>query len=254
MQVLASEPSGSPKVETLTEYEVRITLTKDDKAVAFQLAGNYNKYFKVKEYLWSYEIASDSNYHIHGMVTYINNKEPPSSTRSEWMAKQVAKKQGKSTSHHTEVDDVLKYGAYILKDGEFITNMDKKKIDDFLLRVAQVKEDKKKSAVQKLLDKIRPALDAIDAYNATIPEDDFLPDEQLKKSDTRSGKIDKNPISKKKKIPITLDGIAKMILKIYHDEWNKDMQWSKLKQYTIYIADKCGHCGDEINNNIEKLF
>jgi len=39
MQSLASEPSGSPKVETL--YEVRITLVNDNKAVAFELAKEY---------------------------------------------------------------------------------------------------------------------------------------------------------------------------------------------------------------------
>jgi len=259
-------------VENPTEYEVRITMTSDNKAVAFQLAEVYNKYFKVHSYLWSYELSKENVPHIHGMVTYINDNEPASSTRSEWMAKQLAKKQGKSTSHHLEVRGVLEYGAYVMKDGQYITNMSKEKIDEFLKRVAQVKEDKKKSAVQKLLERIKPALDAIDEYNSTIPDDDFLPDEESNSPDVSTVKVARiignkvvkpknsvlktghKPLINKQKIQITLSDIAKRIIDVYHNEWNKDMQWSKLKQYTIYIADKCGHCGEEIKNNIEKLF
>ena len=269
------EPSGSPKVETRPEYEVRITMVSDNKAVAFQLAEAYNKKFKVDEYLWSYELSEKKVPHIHGMVKYEKDIEPASSSRSDWMKRQIAKKQGNATSHHLPVEDELKYGAYVMKEGQYITNMSKEKIDEFLKRVAFVKEDKKKSAVQKLLERIKPALDAIDEYNSTIPEDDFLPDAEEKMPDICSGKNGKminksnvkgcqlmafpNPnikknIVKKQKIHITLSDIAKRIIDVYHNEWNKDMQWSKLKQYTIYIADKCGHCGEEIKNNIEKLF
>ena len=269
---LASEPSGSHKVETLlTQHEIRITLNADNKIDAFKLAVMYNNHFKVHSYIWAYEIAQNTNYHLHGMITYINDKAPATSSRSEWMAKQTIKKQGPSTSHHSVVKDEFKYGAYCLKDGEYITNLNKEKIDDFLDRVAFIKEDKKKSAVSKLLDKIKPALDAIKAYNDTIPDDEFLPDAQEEFSEDITGKkykksmkcqeieLNKHPkmnklIPSKKKIIITLSDIGQRILDVYHNEWDKDIQWSKLKQYTIYIADKCGLCGEEIKNNIEKLF
>jgi molecular chaperone GrpE (heat shock protein) len=234
-------------VETL--YEVRITLVNDNKAVAFELAKEYNKYFKVDEYLWSYEVLPD-NFHIHGMVTY-KIREPPSSTRSEWMAKQTVKKQGKSTSHHTEVDDELKYGAYIMKEGQYITNIKIDKINKYLERVTQVKEDKKKSAVHKLLERIKPKLDAIDAANSKIQNDNNNIDDKIKNMILTQENLLK--ISKIQHI-VTLAEISEMIIDIYHNEFNKDMQWSKLKQYTIYIADKCGHCKMEIKNNIEKLF
>jgi len=236
-------------VETL--YEVRITLVNDNKAVAFELAKEYNKYFKVDSFLWSYELSDKNVPHIHGMVIYKNNKEPASSTRSEWMAKQTSKKQGKSTSHHLEVDDELKYGAYIMKDGQYITNISTKKIEKYLERVTEVKEDKKKSAVHKLLERIKPKLDAIDAANEELENEKLDFDEDIKNLILTQENLRK--ITKNKHI-VTLAEISEMILDIYHNEFNKDMQWSKLKQYTIYIADKCGHCKMEIKNNIEKLF
>lgn len=268
----ASEPSGSPKVETL-KYAVRITLLNKDKKSAFALCDKYNKRWKTIEWLWCYEISKEDTPHIHGYVTMEN--EYATSSMSEWMSKQIENKKGRSMYNHQEIEDEGKYAQYVLKDGEYITNMKKERVDELLKLVEKVQKSMKMSGFQKLLLEIKPALDAIDEYNSTIPDDDFLPDEEEKMPDICSGKNGKminksnvkgcqlmaypNPnikknIVKKQKIEITLSDIAERIVDIYINKWDKPPPWMRLNEYAIYVATKCGHCGEEIKNNIKNKF
>jgi len=268
METVASEPSGSPKVETL-KYAVRITLAIKDKKSAFALCDKYNKRWGVIDYLWCYEISKEDIPHVHGFVTMEN--EYATSSMSEWMSKQTENKKGRSMYNHQEIEDEGKYAQYVLKDGQYITNMKKEAIDELLKLVEKVQKSMKMSGFQKLLLEIKPALDAIDEYNSTILDDDFLPDEEEKMPDICSGKIAKingnkiyvpkklpknvgPKVVKKEKIMIKLSDIAKRIIDIYINKWDKPPPWSKLNEYAIYIATKCGHCGEEINNSIENKF
>lgn len=264
MSVPPNEPKGSPKVEPF-KFEVRISLNEENKEKGFALAKAYNEYFKVDEYLWSFEIV-DNNPHLHGMVDY-KKREPAGSTMSDWFKKQSLKKQGPSTSHHTKVVDELKYGAYCLKDGQYITNIDKKKIDVLLERVNQVKESQKMDTRKKLLNLIKPKIEAINEKNKKIDEalnwDYDEPskkidvaeinenDEIIKKSCTN---IRKNSPKTEKKQVITLADVTRMIFDVYHNDWDKDVPMGKIKSYTLYIAEKLNVCGDEIACHIQNLW
>lgn len=214
-----NEPNGPYKVGTAPNYAVRITLNKDDISGAFAVAKAYNKKWKVDSYLWSYELSEDDVPHLHGFCVM---PEYAKSSMSDWMKKQDVIKKGKNAYMHEPVDDVIKYQAYILKDGEYITNLADDVIQMLLKKVDDVQNNMKLPGFKKL----------VSICQAKI-NDHYL----------------KNP-----NVRIDLSDIAQMIVDIYENDWDKPVPFYKLKEYTMYVANKCNECDAERKLLIKCLF
>jgi len=154
MNSLSDGPDGSPKVETHF-WEFRFTLNECDDEnstspsektwlSAIQFWEKFNKRFNVKYYLWSFERSDDGVPHIHGMVDFgLSYHAPKKSTLSDWVGNQSENKKGRSMWEHKPVVDQLRYGAYILKDGSYRSNMKEEDINNMLDKMNMVKKDMK---------------------------------------------------------------------------------------------------------------
>lgn len=219
-KVTPNEPNGPSKVGPAIQYTVRITLNKDDISGGFELAKAYNKRWKISDYIWSYELSDDEVPHLHGYV--VMPTDYAKSSMSDWMKKQTLLKKGKNPYMHDPVDDILKYQMYILKDGDYITNLADDYIQMLLKKVDDVQENMKLSGYKKLVALCKSKID--DAY------------------------------MKCPTIKIELADIAQMIVDIYENDWDKPVPFFKLKEYTLYVANKCNECTAERKLLIKMLF
>jgi len=217
-----NEPNGPYKVGTAPsclKYSVRITLNKDDISGAFALAKAYNKKWKVVSHLWSFELSEEDVPHLHGFCVM---PEYTKSSMSDWMKKQELVKKGKNNYWHDVVDDDSKYQAYILKDGEYITNLPDDVLQALLKKVDEIQENMKLPGFKKLVSICKAKID----------------DHYMKSPSVR----------------VDLSDIAQMIVDIYENDWDKPVPFYKLKEYTMYVANKCNECNAERKLLIKCLF
>lgn len=229
---LANEPNGAYKVgpSPLVKLSVRITLEEKDVKKAFKLAKLYNDRWNVINYLWSYELSEKDVPHLHG---YVEMKTIyAQSSMSDWMKTVKYKKQGDSTYWHDKTKDFLKHNSYILKDGEYITNLDADTINKILEKIDETKKSMNTKSYHKLLQIIETKI--------KILEDEHHISESKK--------------NMQKPFTITLPEIAELIVDVYTIEWDKPAPFYKLKEYTIYIAQKLNLANIDRKLCLEKLF
>lgn len=224
---VANEPNGVYKVDPAPQVKlsVRITLEEKDVKKGFKLAKLYNERWNVINYIWSYELSDKDIPHLHGYVEMKN--KPAKASMSDWMKTVKYKKQGDSTYWHDNTKDYLKHNSYILKDGEYITNLDTDTINEILKKVDETQKNMNTKAYHKLLQLIEPKIKLLD-------------EENVKKYKTTR--------------EIKLAEISQMIIDIYTNEWNKPAPFFKIKEYAIYIAQKLNLAELEIKLCLEKMF
>lgn len=224
---VANEPNGAYKVgpSPPVKLSVRITLEEKDVKKGFKLAKLYNEKWNVINYLWSYELSDKDVPHLHGYVEMTN--KPAKASMSDWMKTVKYKKQGDSTYWHDNTKDFLKHNSYILKDGEYITNLDEDTINKILEKIDETKKSMNSKAYHKLLQILEPKIRELEEEHRKYY---------------------------KKEVEIQLAEISQMIMDVYINEWDKPVPFYKLKEYTLYVAQKLNLAETEIKLCLEKLF
>lgn len=214
------DPEGSYKVgpldipEGMIEQAIRFSLPLEaiswDRKHIFKLAYLYNKKFNVHKYIWSYETKnkgeSEYNPHLHAYLILPLQKK---STKSDFINKVLSpfiRRDCEGRLMHKLEPEVLKlknYQAYIIKDGNYIHNLEDKEIENIEKYRKEIIENINTKSYHKLYNKIKIIKDDIN-------NKDFF----------------------------DLNHICHLIIKIYIDEWDKPPPYYKLKEYALYIGWK----------------
>ena len=180
----------------------------DDKK-RFEIMELFNKKFKVNKYIWAYESklegSNEFNPHLH---MYVICPIIAKSTRSDWYKKikhlvRLDAKNRVMIRPETELKNLERYQAYILKDGNYKTNFNDDEIAYIENIKDKIKNDMSKKSYNKLLDRIKE-------IKEDINNKDFF----------------------------DLNHICHLIIKIYIEEWDKPPPYYKLKEYSLYIGWK----------------
>jgi hypothetical protein len=176
----------------------------------FELARLYNNKFNVHKYIWAYESKDkkekENNPHLH---CYLILPTLSKSTKSDFINKKInhlIRRDSEGRLMHCQEKEILKleqYQAYIIKDGNYITNFTKEEIEYVEAKKESIKEDCKLPAYKKLYNRIK----------------------EIRDHETEPNFWD-------------LNAVCHSIIKIYIEEWDKPPPYYKLKEYALYIGYK----------------
>jgi len=221
-------PQNIPKgmEEQALRFSLPLEAIKWDTEQIFKLAEMYNKKFNVHKYIWSYETKDkgdkENNPHLH---CYLILPTQARSTKSDYITKVLhpfIRRDSKGRLMHTTEKEVLKlksYQAYIVKDGKFISNFSNEEIEEIQNYDNEIKQDMKKSACNKLLDRIKE-----------------LQDKKIKEWEKST---DENKSGNPPDIG-DLNTICDIIINIYIFEWDKEPPLHKVKSQALYVGRKLG--------------
>jgi len=177
----------------------------------FKLARDYNKKFNVHKYIWSFEIKEkgdvENNPHLHMFCIL---KKPKKSTKCDFIKSlsNLIRKDSMGRLMYKperEVKNTDSYLAYIIKDGNYITNFTEEEIEWIECRKEDIQEDMKKSVRHKLLDKIT-------LLNARRDIENIW----------------------------DMNTLADIIINIYIFDWDKEPPLHKVKSQALYVGRKLG--------------
>jgi len=177
----------------------------------FKLARDYNKKFNVHKYIWSFEIKEkgdvENNPHLHMFCIL---KKPKKSTKCDFIKSlsNLIRKDSMGRLMYKperEVKNTDSYLAYIIKDGNYITNFTEEEIEWIECRKEDIQEDMKKSVRHKLLDKIT-------LLNARRDVENIW----------------------------DMNTLADIIINIYIFDWDKEPPLHKVKSQALYVGRKLG--------------
>lgn len=214
------DPEGSYKVgpldipEGMIEQAIRFSLPLEaiswDRKHIFKLAYLYNKKFNVHKYIWSYETKnkgeSEYNPHLHAYLILPLQKK---STKSDFINKVLSpfiRRDCEGRLMHKLEPEVLKlrnYQAYIIKDGNYIHNLEDKEIENIEKYKKEIIENMNKKTRHKLLEKIK-------LLN------------------------DKNPVEN----IWDLNTLSDIIINIYIFDWDMEPPLHKIKSQALYVGRK----------------
>lgn len=211
----SDDSDGAHKVGPLIpdgmfEYALRFSLPHDILSkmnLRFEIAKLFNSKFKPYKYIWSFEKKDDHetsfNPHLHAYIIapYIS-----SSTKSDWIKKFSylirPDALGRTmTNEQKELKKRKNYKAYIIKDGDYITNYTDEEMNEIIKLKEEIQESQKMRTEDKLLKIIK---------------------------EENNDKLD------------DLNDIYHRILKIYALEWKKAPPLSKCKDYAMYVGLNLG--------------
>jgi len=191
----------------------------------FEIMKLFNEKWKVYKYIWAYESKMDGsnewNPHLHMYVICPNINK---STKCDWNKKikhlvRLDALGRVMIKPETELINLERYQAYILKDGNYKTNFSKSEIAYIEDLKDKIKEDIKKSVAEKLLDRVKEIQDKkIKAWEESIEEN-------------KSGNCPDIG---------DLNTICDIIINIYIFEWNKPPPLSRIKEYGLFVGRKMG--------------
>ena len=209
------------------EYALRFSLPHGAETWTnekrFELAKLFNKKFNVRNYIWSFELKDDKetcyNPHLHA---YIIAPRITSSTKSDWIKKNSKLIRpdalGRTlTNEQSELKKRKNYKAYIIKDGNYITNYTDEEMDEII----KLKEDIQESQKMRTEDKL---LKIIQEQEKKLHEKYDLLTEEQKEMNTKIYEIG------------DLNDIYNRIIKIYCLEWKKAPPLSKCKDFSMYVG------------------
>jgi len=246
--LLSSSPSqapddsdGSYKVgpvcpDGMHEYALRFSLPhgaeKWDNEHRFKLAKMFNKHFKVHSYIWSFELKDEKetsfNPHLHAylIAPYIS-----SSTKSDYIKKVLypfirPDALGRTmTNEQKELKKNKNYKAYIIKDGNYITNYTTEEMEEIIELKDEIQDSQKMRVEHKLLKIIKDKQAVLDEAYSKLTQDE------------------KDYNTKSYEVFTDLNDLCDVIINIYIFDWDKSPPINKIKEYSLFV-------GRRMNNNI----
>lgn len=203
-------------------YHLRVTMEREE---ADKLLDKFVEKFKPITYVFSYEEVED-NHHIHGHLEY--DSVPKRQTISDFFKRHNLS----GCYYHKELDkDPINNLLYVLKDLDIIDhNLEDERYNTLIEATKRINEDKKKQARHKLLEIIEADLkpyllkEPKQKENETMDQYEEYLEEHFKWSNEAPY--------------ISLACIAKRIMNIYINDYDKEPPLAHMKGYVLYIATK----------------
>ena len=187
----------------------------------FEIAYLFNAKFKITKFIWSFEKLDEKdksfNPHLH---CYLISLPIHKSTKSDFIKsiKHLIRPDAKGrtmTNAQDELKKIKNYKAYIIKDGDYITNYSDEEIEEIEKLKDEIQENQKLRVEDKLLKIIR------DKENNLIKEWE---------ESTKEDKPGHPPAIG------DLNDIYHLIIKIYCLEWKKAPPLNLCRNYAVYIG------------------
>jgi len=197
----------------------------------FEIAHLFNEKFKITKYIWSFEKLDEKdkmfNPHLH---CYLISPKISKSTKSDFIKsiKHLIRADAKGrtmTNAQDELKKIKNYKAYIIKDGDYITNYSDEEIEEIEKLKDDIQDNQKLRVEHKLLKIVQDRQDILDeAYSK-------LSDEE-KELNTKSYEVFTD-----------LNDLTDVLINIYVFDWDKSPPLNKIKEYAIFV-------GRRMNNNV----
>jgi len=193
----------------------------------FEIANLFNEKFKIHKYIWSFEKLDEKdkmfNPHLH---CYLISPKISKSTKSDFIKsiKHLIRTDAKGrtmTNAQDELKKIKNYKAYIIKDGDYITNYSEEEIEEIEKLKDDIQENQKLRVEDKLLQIIQDKQNKLDEAYCKLTQDE-------------------KDINTKKYQVGDLNDIYHLILKIYCLEWKKAPPLNLCKNYAMYVGMNMG--------------
>lgn len=132
---------------------VRVDCAKSQAKI---ISGKINGYFKVKKFLWVFEISKEvKKPHIHGLLIIDPISLKSMDTGRRWMSRQKDINTGKGSFSLSQVKDLDKYKAYLMKDLDpFDYNLTDEEMEQLYEEATRINIEKHEPMVSKLFHNI----------------------------------------------------------------------------------------------------
>lgn len=224
-------PSQSDIPFGMSEYALRFSLPHGaenwNHKKRFEIAYLFNEKFKIHKYIWSFEKLDEKdkmfNPHLH---CYLISPKISKSTKSDFIKSinhliRTDAKGRTMTNAQDELKKIKNYKAYIIKDGDYITNYSEEEIEEIEKIKDDIQENQRLRVEDKLLQIIQDKQNKLDEAYSKLTQDE-------------------KDINTKKYQIGDLNDIYHLILKIYCLEWKKAPPLNLCKNYAMYVGINMG--------------